>query len=299
MFEVDLDAGVTYYIYTVIGDSDGHIEDTALQLLDSDGTTVLATNDNSGGGISAHGSYVEFTPDAAIGDATILVLPATRVMRGSFQLYVSTAEPDLSTPPPPTTGSSDGPLVIDFVTLTPRPETSGDHKLCFDPRCPAPILDHSAHHTVVAEGCEADGSLGSICRITCMPGFEPTVETEGRCTIVPGMRAAYVGQGANCEPERALGENTMSESYCQLEATEVILDCCDLLSSEGGLQPSSPSCSTEMPPDTCVLGCAERWLPLLEDCDAHLGDFSALTLACEDIANNFLAWHPRPSSFQA
>eukprot|EP01052_Picozoa_sp_SAG31_P010383 SAG31_NODE_568_length_14006_cov_4.252119_3_plen_476_part_00 len=118
MFEVDLDAGVTYYIYTVIGDSDGHIEDTALQLLDSDGSTVLAANDNSGGGISAHGSYVEFTPDAAIGDATILVLPATRVMRGSFQLYVSTSAPDLSSPPPPP-GTCDS-----IADWQPSPESS-------------------------------------------------------------------------------------------------------------------------------------------------------------------------------
>ena len=75
IFEMDLDAGVTYYIYTVIGDSDGHIDDTALQLLAADGTTVLAANDNSGGDVGAHGSYVEYTPTEAVSGATILVLP--------------------------------------------------------------------------------------------------------------------------------------------------------------------------------------------------------------------------------
>ena len=89
--QVDLDAGVTYYVYTVIGDSDGHIEDVNLQVLGADGSTVLATNDNSRAG--GHGTYAMYTPDTDVSDATILVVPAQRTMRGSYQIFVSTSEP--------------------------------------------------------------------------------------------------------------------------------------------------------------------------------------------------------------
>ena len=81
-FEIDLDAGVTYYISTNVGTSDGHIDDVNLQVLGADGSTVLATNDNSIDGAVAHGTYAMYTPDADIIGATILVVPAERSMRG-------------------------------------------------------------------------------------------------------------------------------------------------------------------------------------------------------------------------
>ena len=106
-FEVDLDAGVTYYVYTKIGTSDGHIEDVNLQLIGADGTTVLATNNNSRAG--GHGSYATYNSDADISDATILVVPAQRTMRGSYQLFVSTTEPtDLGSGGGDDTGGGDG-----------------------------------------------------------------------------------------------------------------------------------------------------------------------------------------------
>ena len=98
LFEIDLEAGTTYYFWTVIGDSDGHIEDTNIQLLDADGTTVIAQNDNSR--TRAHGSYMEYTAPDTIQDASIKVLPLQRSMRGSYQLFVSTTQPDLNAPPP-------------------------------------------------------------------------------------------------------------------------------------------------------------------------------------------------------
>lgn len=102
---MDLDAATTYYFWTVVGTSDGHIDDVNLQVLDADGTTVLATNDNSRAG--AHGTYAMYTTTNAISDASIKVVPAIRTMRGSYQLYVSTSEPDLSTPPGGGGGGSD------------------------------------------------------------------------------------------------------------------------------------------------------------------------------------------------
>ena len=90
-FEIDMEAGVTYYVYTVIGTSDSHIEDVNLQVLGADGSTVLATNDNSRAG--GHGTYAMYTPDTDVSDATILVVPAQPTMRGSFELLFSTSEP--------------------------------------------------------------------------------------------------------------------------------------------------------------------------------------------------------------
>eukprot|EP01051_Picozoa_sp_SAG22_P000238 SAG22_NODE_5_length_41775_cov_111.520971_1_plen_1241_part_00 len=192
-----------------------------------------------------------------------------------------------------------GPLIFEGVALTPTRDHGVDgpytySKLCFDPVCAAPALDHSTHHTVVAEGCAAGGALGSVCRVTCMAGFEPRDETEGRCTATGGgldggLGAAYRGQNVTCEPERA-ADGTMSKAYCRLATTEVILDCCDLLSGDG--QPASGSCSRESPPGTCPLQCAERWLPLAEDCEQHLGEFGGLSAACESVAGEFLSMAP-------
>ena len=73
LFELDLEAGLTYYIYTVIGTSDEHIDDTNLQLLGADATTVLAQNDNTR--TRAHGYYIEYTATEAVSYATIKILP--------------------------------------------------------------------------------------------------------------------------------------------------------------------------------------------------------------------------------
>ena len=103
-FEIDLEVGTTYYIWTNVGTAPGHIEDTTMTLFDADGTTVLDQNDNGPAG-SAN-SYIEFTPAATVQAATILVAPKTRFDRGTFQLLVSLTEPDLTavapTPPAPT-----------------------------------------------------------------------------------------------------------------------------------------------------------------------------------------------------
>ena len=45
-FETDFLAGATYYVWTNIGTSTGHIADTTLTLFDADGTTILAQNDD-------------------------------------------------------------------------------------------------------------------------------------------------------------------------------------------------------------------------------------------------------------
>ena len=93
-FEIDLEAGTTYYIWTNIMDGTSHhIQDTTLTLFDADGTTVLAQNDDGPAG--AVNSYIEYTPTAAIASATILVAPKTRDDRGTFQLQVSVTQPDL------------------------------------------------------------------------------------------------------------------------------------------------------------------------------------------------------------
>eukprot|EP01052_Picozoa_sp_SAG31_P028133 SAG31_NODE_2689_length_5243_cov_3.364697_2_plen_736_part_00 len=180
------------------------------------------------------------------------------------------------------------PLTVDGLLIA----VTDSDKLCFDPLCAEPVLDHQSNHTVVLEGCAAGGTLGSSCRIGCMAGFEASAETEGRCTLTTGgshLGAAYTGQNVVCEPER-LADGSMSEAYCRLASTEAILDCCDMVPS------SRPACSRASPPQTCVLGCAERWLPLLEDCEQFLSEFSQLSEACETIASEFL--NMAPSSMQ-
>ena len=84
--------------------SDGHIDDTNIQLLGADGSTVIAQNDNA-----RHGSYMEYTAPDTMQDATVKVLPMQRSMRGSYQLYVSTTQPDLTAAPPPPGGTTPPP----------------------------------------------------------------------------------------------------------------------------------------------------------------------------------------------
>ena len=84
----------SYYIWTNTGDGAGHIDDTTLTLFDSDGTTVLAQNDDGPAG--PVNSYIEFTPAAPIRAATIQVNPKSRRSRGTFQLQISLTRPDLT-----------------------------------------------------------------------------------------------------------------------------------------------------------------------------------------------------------
>jgi hypothetical protein len=107
IFEVDLEEGITYYIWTYVGDWEGHVGDTTITLFDADGTTVLAENDDGPAGPA--NSYIEFTPGAAISAATILVAPKTRSDRGSFQLLISMTRPaDLTTTVEPEGGMVGG-----------------------------------------------------------------------------------------------------------------------------------------------------------------------------------------------
>lgn len=73
-------------------------------MLGADGSTVIAQNDNARTG--QHGSYMEYTATATVQDATVKVLPMQRSMRGSYQLYVSTTQPDLSAAPPSPPGGA-------------------------------------------------------------------------------------------------------------------------------------------------------------------------------------------------
>jgi sporulation protein YlmC with PRC-barrel domain len=91
VFECDLLSGVTYHIWTNIGTSKGHIEDTVMSLYAKDGTTLLARNDNGPFGPSS--SYIKYKPVVNIKDATIKVTPKSRKDRGSFQLQLSTKKP--------------------------------------------------------------------------------------------------------------------------------------------------------------------------------------------------------------
>ena len=94
--------------------SDGHIDDTNIQLLGADGSTVIAQNDNARTG--RHGSYMEYTSPTDVHDASIKVLPMQRSMRGSYQLYVSTTQPDLTAAPPPPPSPPSG--IVDSCTIS-------------------------------------------------------------------------------------------------------------------------------------------------------------------------------------
>eukprot|EP01051_Picozoa_sp_SAG22_P005321 SAG22_NODE_312_length_12614_cov_4.783540_9_plen_2027_part_00 len=174
----------------------------------------------------------------------------------------------------------------------------GGFNYCTDPVCAALPTPPAERGSVVIEGCAAGGALGSLCRIGCLQGFEAAGEQEGSCSLgggADGALAAYIGQSVTCNPERA-PDGTMSAAYCELASTEAILDCCELLSSPsgggGGGGGGLSSCSEANPPQTCPLGCAERWLPLFENCEIHLSEFAGLSAACEAVAGEFLSRAP-------
>ena len=173
-----------------------------------------------------------------------------------------------------------GALAQELHGFKPIANPDGGYKYCAEPVCAAPAIDQ-IRGGVIVEGCAAGGSLGSVCRIGCMQGFEAAREEEGRCSLAGGgLLTEYVGQNVTCNPERN-PDGTMSEAYCQLASTEAILDCCD--AALGG-----QSCSRENPPTACTIECAEDWLPLFEDCEPFLGAFGGLSEACESVAGEFL-----------
>ena len=96
-----------------------------------------------------------------------------------------------------------------------------------------------------------------------------------------------------------------------MEQEEAVLDCCqeelteaqqleqqerqDLFNTPVGVPTptqGNPGCGTSRPPETCSISCAERWLPLLEDCEEHLTEFQALTEACNAKADEFVGKAP-------
>ena len=103
----------------------------------------------------------------------------------------------------------------------------------------------------------------------------------------------------------------MAESFCRMEMTEAVLDCCEMAfesdpdeqeaQQQGALFGGEPASSANQncgtppdsqPPAVCTVGCAERWNPLVEDCGQYLADFQPLTEACELQAQEFLGEAP-------
>ena len=105
----------------------------------------------------------------------------------------------------------------------------------------------------------------------------------------------------------------MAESFCRMEMTEAVLDCCEMafesdpdeqeaqqqgaLFGNGGEPASSADQNCGAPPDRqppamCTVGCAERWNPLVENCGQYLADFQPLTDACEAQAQEVLGEAP-------
>ena len=98
----------------------------------------------------------------------------------------------------------------------------------------------------------------------------------------------------------------MAESFCRMEMTEAVLDCCEMafaidsdeqgaVFGDGNEPTSSANCGTppdRQPPAVCTVGCAERWNPLVEDCAQYLTELQPLTEACEARAQQFLGEAP-------
>ena len=168
--------------------------------------------------------------------------------------------------------------------------------MCFPIQCPAPSLPETGGAVIEAGTCAADGSIGDRCRLGCKVGYDESNVVEGRCEARWLEReevavAEYVGQDVTCLPARN-PDGSMAKSYCRMERAEAILDCCDQEAQGQQQVPEQTGCSTTRPPQTCSLGCAERWLPLLEDCEPFLAEFQPLSEACEAKAGEFLGKAP-------
>ena len=121
--------------------------------------------------------------------------------------------------------------------------------------------------------------------VGCREGFQATgpPPSPGVCTVSDDGTAEYVGQTVSCEP-LSLKDGSLAPEYCMIEAPEVIERCCEEAHCPKGGHHLPPTCSTD---------CAERWLPLWQDCEEHLEEFGGLTPLCEDTAENLLSVAPR------
>jgi hypothetical protein len=143
--------------------------------------------------------------------------------------------------------------------------------------------------TTVASGCENDGMPGAPCVLGCQEGFVRVVglHLEGQCTVQADGTAAYIGQGIECRPETT-ASGGFSAAYCLSEAPEVVSSCC-----QTRLTADDSRCGgSKNLPSSCSSDCADRWLPLWQDCEANLGEFSPLTTLCEETAEHMLANAP-------
>ena len=137
--------------------------------------------------------------------------------------------------------------------------------------------------------CVDGGDLGAICRLGCRAGFEMSDAVDGQCELTGnGTVAEYVGQAVVCEPEKDVN-GAFTAAYCSMASTEAVLDCCESLPADS---PEAADCGEDNHPGTCSVGCAERWQPLKEGCEAHLADYTALTAACDTTALQFLGNAP-------
>jgi hypothetical protein len=170
------------------------------------------------------------------------------------------------------------------------PPVNGDGaQLCFDVTCKAPVWPQE-NGVVVESGCQARGVVGSLCRLGCQEGYKLTEGVDGHCVAKlegSAVVSQYQGQEVTCQPEQN-ADGTMAESYCRLEEAESILNCCELATSRS----PGVACSTDQPPADCSVGCAEVWLPLVENCEQYLANRQALTASCDATASTFLAEAP-------
>jgi hypothetical protein len=163
--------------------------------------------------------------------------------------------------------------------------------LCFPTTCHPPILE--VRGSVVLAGCVDGGALDSVCRIGCTSGFEASAKVDGHCSLIgSGVEAEYIGQQVTCAPEVDLN-GQVTEAYCIMAAQEAVLDCCEFVAVDSGAPcQGSNCCSADVLPTECPVECAERWLPLKENCEQYLVDFQSLTSACDKTAEGFLGQAP-------
>eukprot|EP01050_Picozoa_sp_SAG11_P005907 SAG11_NODE_435_length_9493_cov_21.529806_2_plen_952_part_00 len=246
MFEIDLTGGVTYYIYTVVGTSEGHIDDTSLKLLDSDGTTVLASNDNSRSG--NHGSYLEYTPDSDVHDATILVLAGHRTDRGSYRLYITTTQPDLTAPPPAPPPEPPAPPAEAIVCTadTSLPANTGV--------VTETNLDLSNGAFDVTAVC-ADGYVGSLTATACTASGEYTISGSCAQPICTTATVLPANIGAVTETNVDLGNGAFDVSAVCADGYEGTLTATACTSNSeytvsGSCTPIVCTADTSLPPNT-------------------------------------------------
>ena len=158
------------------------------------------------------------------------------------------------------------------------------------PRCTEITV---ADPIVVGEGCFAEGELGDTCILTCASGYTPSDVGVGVCELSSNQRvAAYIGQTIECRPETEEDGVTLSAAYCQRMAPEIIADHCCMGFTGDQFHSSSECNGISRFPQECSVDCADRWLPLWDQCAAHLGEMQSLTTLCETTAEDFLSLAP-------